>query len=106
MKIYFIATYRDLKRDKLGWLDDGGARRVVGYYDDFNTAKKAVEENWCDIYEDGHYKYAVIEALEPGLYPICLTPIFYKWEGDSKTGGFKRIKRPAATKNFGGFTIG
>ena len=59
-----------------------------------------------NIYEDGYYKYAVIEALEPGLYPICLTPIFYKWEGDSKTGGYKRIKRPAATKNFGGFTIG
>lgn len=106
MKLYFIATFGDIKKDKLGWLDYDCRQRVVGFYDDYETAKKAVEENWCDLYEDGYYKYAVIEALEPGLYPTCLTPIFYKWEGDIETGGYKRIKRPAATKNFTGFTIG
>ena len=107
MKYYFIATYGDIKKDKLGWLDDGGSCRVVGFYEDFATAEKCILENWGDIYEDGYYKYAVIEALEPGLYPTCLTPtpVFYKWEGTIKEGGFKKIKRPSATKGFCGFTI-
>ena len=105
MKYYFIATYGDIKKDKLGWLDDGGRCRVVGFYEDFATAEKCVLENWGDIYEDGYYKYAVIEAIEPGLYPTCLTPVFYKWEGTIKEGGFKKIKRPSATKGFCGFTI-
>ena len=106
MKVYFIATYGDIKKDKLGWLDDGGVRRVVGFYKDFATAERAVLENCCDLYEDGYYKYAVIEELEDGLYPYCSKPKFYKWQGDIKTGGYKKIRRPKATKGFFGFTIG
>ncbi len=106
MKYYFIATYQNIKKDRLGLFDNGGSYRVVGFFEDFATAEKCVLENWGDIYENGYYKYAVIEALEPGLYSTCLTPIFYKWEGDPKTGGYKRIKRPAITKGLTGFTIG
>ena len=105
-KVYFIATYRDLKSDPLGWLDDGGSRRVVGFYFSFEEAETAVLNNWGDIYEDGYYKYAVIEGHEEGLYSIDLHPQFYKWEGDAETGGYKPIERPECTKYFGGFTIG
>ena len=105
MKLYFIATCCDIKKDKLGWLDYGGDHRVVGFYEDLETAKKAVEENWCDLYEDGYYKYAIIEEQEPGLYSTCDKPIFYKWEGTIKDGGYKRIRRPSATKGFINFTI-
>ena len=79
MEVYFIATYRDIKRNEQGWLDTGGGRRVVGFYHMFEQADKAVRENWDDIYENGYYKYAVIECCEEGLYPFCTKPIFYKW---------------------------
>lgn len=105
MKLYFIATANDCKKDALGWLDWGKSHRVVGFYEDLETAKKAVEENWCDLYEDGYYKYAIIEEHTPGLYSTCLKPIFYKWEGTIKDGGYKRIRRPRATKGFCNFTI-
>ena len=106
MKIYFVATCRDIKKDELGWLDYGGAHRVVGFFPDMETARKAVEENWCDLYEDGYYKYAIIEEHEDGLYSICENPVFFKWEGTIKEGGYKEIERPEATKGFFGFTIG
>ena len=105
MKLYFIATANDCKTDEFGWLDWGKSHRVVGFYTDLETAKQAIEENWCDLYENGYYKYAIIEELEPGLYPYCEKPIFYKWEGTIEEGSYKRIKRPKATKGFCNFTI-
>lgn len=101
-KIYFIATYRDLKEDDHGWLDDGGSRRVVGFFFSFEEAEDVVLHNYGDLYEDGYYKYALIEGLEEGLYPFCADPVFYKWETD----GYKKIERPAFTKKFAGLTIG
>ena len=47
MKAYFIATANDCKKDELGWLDWGKSHRVVGFYEDLETAndffKKAIE---------------------------------------------------------------
>jgi len=97
MKVYFIATYRDLDK-KYGLT----GCRVVGYYDKLDLAKQCIEKNLGDIYEDGYYKYAVIEAHKPGLYPYCARPLFYKW----KDNGYKRIKRPKQLKGICNFTIG
>ena len=105
MKVYFIATANDCKKDELGWLDWGKSHRVVGFFEDLETAKKAVEENWGDLYEDGYYKYAIIEEREDGLYSHCENPLFYKWEGTVKDGRYKPIDRPEATKGFCNFTI-
>jgi hypothetical protein len=106
MKAYFIGTFRDLYKDDLGWPQLPGMR-VVGYYEDLETARKCIEENWCDLYECGYYKYAVIEDIEPGLYQSTESnPIFFKWEGDEKTGGYKEIERPEILKSTFGFTIG
>jgi len=101
MKVYFIATANNIKKDKLGWIDWGKSHRVVGFFDNLEDAKKAVEDNWCDLYENGYYKYAIIEEREDGLYSTCDNPIFYKWED----GGYKKIKRPRATYGFCNFTI-
>ena len=105
MKVYFIATANDIKKDELGWLDWGKSHRVVGFYTDLETAKQAVEKNCCDLYENGYYKYAIIEEREDGLYSYCENPLFYKWEGTIKDGGYKPIDRPEATNGFCGFTI-
>ena len=97
MKAYFIATIRNID------IEGAIGTRVVGYYEDLETARKCVEENWGDIYEDGYYKYAVIEDVEPGLYQSCeSTPIFFEWKDD----GFKEIDRPVELKGFFGLTIG
>lgn len=104
MKLYFIGTFEDISSDSLSY---PLGMRVVGFHLDFDTAKKCVEENWADLYEDGLYKYAVIEEAEPGLYQtIHSHPIFYKWIGDSETGSYKLIDKPKEFKNIRGFTIG
>lgn len=95
--VYFVATIRNI--DVEGTL----GTRVVGYFTTPEEAKQCVEENWGDIYEDGYYKYAVIEDVEPGLYTSCeSTPIFYKWID----GRYQQIERPVELKGFFGFTIG
>ena len=105
MKAYFVATANNCIKDKFGWLDLGKSHRVVGFFLDLETAKRAVEENWCDLYENGYYKYAIIEEREAGLYSHCENPLFYKWEGTVKDGGYKPIDRPEATDGFCNFTI-
>ena len=101
MKIYLVATIQDIKEKGIF------GKRVLGYFEDLEVAKKCVEENWYDIYEHGYYKYAVIEDIEPGIYMSdTATPIFYKWVGDIKTGCYKKIKKPAELKGTFGFTIG
>ena len=97
MKIYLVATIRDI--------DVEGTRgsRTVGYFETPEDARKCIEENWGDIYENGYYKYAVIEDAEPGLYSTAeSSPIFFKW----KDGGFKEIERPVELQHIFGFTIG
>ena len=106
MKLYFVATIKDIDT-KTNSFDNTPDKRVVGYFLNLETAKKSIEENWCDLYEDGLYKYAVIEDVKPGLYQsVNSKPIFYKWVGDVDSGGYKRIKRPKSLKNIWGVAIG
>lgn len=74
--IYVITTFEHLPPE--GQYMNIGCSRTPGYYFELETAQKAVEENWCDIWEHC-YDYAVICEVEPGLYP-CPTPIqYYKY---------------------------
>jgi hypothetical protein len=57
--VYFVTTLRA----------GGQESRTVGYFWKFDDARRAVEENWGDIHEDGYYRYALIEAMSEGLYP-------------------------------------
>lgn len=94
--IYTITTLKTLDIYALG-------RRTVGYYQRLSIAKKAVEENWMDIYENGHYPYCVIEEVEQGIYVGCgYGEHWFKWEDD----GYKPIDKPEEFKNTMGFSIG
>jgi hypothetical protein len=97
MKVYFVATIRNIYTE---------STRVVGYFKTLEEAKTCVETNSGDIYENGYYKYAVIEDLKPGLYPQCQNPIFYEWFGDNDTGSYKEVSKPKDFESFIGFTIG
>ena len=59
--------------------------RCVGYYHEFEIAEKVVIANELNINEGGYYSHAVIEGVEPGLYPqsshIRGNRYFYKWDG-------------------------
>lgn len=104
MKIYLVAIYQTILFEPLSDVPD---KRVVGYFLDLETAKQCIEENRCELNENGYYKYAVIEDVKPGLYKTSHSkPLFYKWFGDFENGGYKRIRRPKCTKGFSGFTIG
>lgn len=94
--IYTITTIKRLDVYNLG-------RRTVGYYKEFSVAEKAVKENWLDIYEDGHYPYCVIEAVEQGIYVGCgYGEHWYKWKDD----GYKPMDKPKEFKHTIAFSMG
>jgi hypothetical protein len=53
--------------------------RCVGWFSDKIDAIKAVKSNTFDMYEDGYYRYVIIEKMEEGIYPIILTAWLYEW---------------------------
>ena len=97
MEIYAITCMTRLEMDK--GLPYFGTTTFVGYYPDLESAQIAVEDNWCDIAERC-YNYAVIEAIEPGLYPYRKKRWFYKhnWDIDK----YESIEEPDFMKHFVG----
>jgi len=65
--------------------------RAPGWYENLDEAVRAVEENIGDIFESGTYPYCVIEAMAEGIYGYMDEFVWFVWEGDEKTGGYKRI---------------
>jgi hypothetical protein len=68
--------------------DTGGGRndRAVGIYTNFESAREAVMENYGDINENGHYKYAVIEEHYTNvIYGVKSSGKrdWFVWNGDS-----------------------
>lgn len=45
--------------------------RCVGWFDNYEDAKKNTLENARDFSECGGYKYAVIEKVGSGVFPFC-----------------------------------
>ena len=43
--------------------------RCIGYYKSPANAANAIERNACDMFEDGYYRYALIQWVDAGLYP-------------------------------------
>ena len=95
---YFITMFQ-------GW-DKYGTKgsRCVGYFPKYSEAREEVINNALDIYEDGYYPYAVIEAVEPGIYSICEVPIFFKFNKETKK--YEPIECPEELRIFRGFGIG
>ena len=57
---YFVVTIRP------GGLDS----RTVGWFNCKDDAVQVIRENMGDINEDGYYRYAMVEELGQGLYPV------------------------------------
>lgn len=70
-------------------------KRVVGYFEDIETAKEVVEDNAGGIHECGHFPYCVVEEQAEGLYGMnnnFENAWWYKW--DDKEDAFKPIDKP------------
>ena len=96
MKIYTVTTVR-------GALAAGS--RAVGYYETFEEAEDVVINNILDICEEGYYHYAVIEEVEPGIYTIPRTEIWYRW--DREKGQYINLpEKPERFKQVAAWSLG
>lgn len=99
--MYFVTTLRVLDKDVV---DDC---RTVGYFTSYGEAYDCCKFNKCDIFEDGFYNYAVITAIEEGLY---LTQTEQQWFKRNHSGTIDAIleyhKRPDIIKNYRPYIIG
>ena len=68
--------------------------RMFGYFFLEETARKAVEENWLDMYECGHYDHIVIERVSPGIHPVAEEVQWYRWDD---TKGWYEIGKTAGS---------
>lgn len=57
--------------------------RTPGFRYSLEEAKEVIEKNMCDIFEYC-YEYAVIEELEPYLYPERKSVWWYKWDNEKE----------------------
>jgi len=64
--MYFITCIEKDGTEIRDGKPDYGDIRTFGYLKTYEEAKKALNENWCDMYEY-LYSYAVIEHIEPGI---------------------------------------
>lgn len=82
---------------------DFGERRCVGWFDCFDEANCAVENNFSDM-RDGTYDYAIIEEMEPGILTVDLARVVYKW--NEQKCGYEKIDTPPELTHASNFGIG
>lgn len=98
-EIFTITTCEKLEANEFGWPEFGDIR-TIGWYPSFIEAEWCVRQNWGDIWETC-YTYAIIEWVEPGLYPSTKR-WYYKWN----KGGYEPIEEPICMKHIANISIG
>lgn len=102
--MYFITCFQKDGTEKIDGLPNFGTMRTFGYLENYDEAEKALNENWCDMYECV-YNYAVIEKIGPGkVKGLACKEEDRKWfQYDREKDGFFQIKKPLSyeiTQNF------
>lgn len=69
-------------RDPIKCNHPTGYPRTVGWFSQYETAHDCVSENWGDIYEEGYYRFAVIEEFPSGIYQHRINEWWYEWDID------------------------
>ena len=85
--------------DKLGTKNS----RVVGFYHNFENADESVKTNSCDINEYS-YDYALVEKINPGLYPEATIMQYYKFNYSKQI--YESIEALEELSIFCNFTMG
>ena len=88
--MYFVSTREENDNKALF----GGA---WGYFWDKASAVDAVHRNVTDMHET-IYPYAIIEYLEPGLFPVPKERLWFGWQEEKQ--GFYEIETPECDKYY------
>lgn len=88
--MFFIACISKIEVDDLGW-PDFGSDRIVGFSESFEDAEDSVLHNALDIAEH-LYWYAVIQEINPGLYPTVENEWWYRF--NQERDGFDPMPYP------------
>lgn len=99
---YFITCFQKITTSELGWLD-AGDQRVFGYYDNFQSAEDALNENRCDMHEY-LYKFALVEEIGQGIHPEVTARWFFTYDKDMR--GFFETKEPKEIERIVNFALG
>lgn len=102
--MYFITVFEKYEVDNKTNIPDIGENRTVGYYPTKEMAIEDVNGNNCDIYEY-LYRYAVIEKIPMGFYPIAEETIFFEWN-EEKQGFFEIEDQKRFEDCFGNYAFG
>lgn len=98
----FFVTVIECK-EKLG--NPNWDSRTMGYYRNREKAVDAVTDNVLDIHEHS-YNYAVVEEMDEGVYPMCKSEQWFKWEGDNETGKYVCVPQPEQFKGIINWSMG
>ena len=80
-----------------------GDRRTWGYYQEYETAIRALHENRTDMCEH-LYGYAVLEKIEEGICQLCRERKWFKFNRSRQ--GYFEIEEPECVKCIVNFAIG
>jgi hypothetical protein len=82
--------------------------RVWGFYHELENAEKAVLADATGMFELGHYNWAMIEKVDPGIIPISLIHKYYRLKRSNQYGSevIKVEKTPKWAKGICNFTMG
>jgi hypothetical protein len=53
--------------------------RCIGWFESCADAFNEVRNNSGDMYEEGHYRYAVIEEVNSGIYSFPRKEFWFEW---------------------------
>jgi hypothetical protein len=81
-----------------------GGSRSPGFYHELEEAKSTLVNNDLDINEMGYYPYAVIEMVNPGLYTVPRTELWYKWNHEKDS--YEPCEKPERFKKTCAWSLG
>lgn len=100
--MWFITVFETYEINELGW-SEYGCQRCWGYFHDYETACRALRENWTDMWET-IYDYAVLEKIPEGLVPDVEEVHWFKFNMEYK--GYFEMPIPEGESKYDSFTIG
>ena len=56
---------------------------VIGFVYNLGAAQHIIENNCCDIYEEGYYPFALIEEVRSGIYNVNRKEFWYRWSHET-----------------------
>ena len=62
--------------------------RCIGWFESCDEAIQEVRNNSGDMNEDGHYRFVVVEKVQPGIYTFPREEHWFEW------GKFLKISTP------------